>query len=344
MDHADCKICRGAQEEKQPIMIHFSWPWLALILPLPWLLRKYLPPTKDIQEAVLKVPFADDFASDNSQHSQINITSWLLYLAAIAWLLLVVAAMRPQWLGDLVEIPVTGRDLMMAIDLSGSMQEKDFLLDGRRVDRLTATKSIAGDFINRRVGDRIGLILFGEQAYLQAPLTFDRDTVNELLNESFIGLAGKKTAIGDAIGLAIKRLRDEDENSRLLILLTDGANTAGEVDPLNSADLAATEGIKIYTIGVGADEMIVKSFFGSRRVNPSADLDEATLKSIAEKTGGQYFRAHDVKELEDIYALLDELEPTEKSAQKYRPRTALYFWPLSIALVLTLIILIAKTR
>ena len=324
-------------------MITFVWPSLAVLLPLPWFVRRFLSPASRIEEAALRVPFLGDFADEaaTTAHDQ-RPARWLLLLAVIAWSLLISAAMRPQWLGELIEIPVSGRDLMMAVDLSGSMQEKDFKLGSRNVDRLTATKSIAGSFIERRIGDRLGLILFGKRAYLQVPLTFDRKTVTELLYESVIGLAGKSTAIGDAIGLAVKRLREEDENSRVLILLTDGANTAGEVDPLSAADLAAREGLKIYTIGIGADEMIVNSFFGRRRVNPSADLDEVTLQGIAEKTGGQYFRARDTKELEEIYALLDKLEPVEKESQKYRPRTALYFWPLSVALCIALFIFIAK--
>ena len=184
------------------------------------------------------------------------------FLAATAWCLLVLASCRPQWLGDPVEQAVSGRDLMLAVDLSGSMEEQDFIVNGKPVDRLTATKQVAGEFIKRRTGDRIGLILFGTRAYLQTPLTFDRQTVLTLLYESALGLAGENTAIGDAIGLAVKRLRKQSTESRVLILLTDGANTAGEVSPLKAADLAADENLKIYTIGIGADEMIVRSFFG----------------------------------------------------------------------------------
>jgi Ca-activated chloride channel family protein len=202
------------------------------------------------------------------------------------------------------------------------------------VDRLTATKQVAGEFIERRVGDRIGLILFGEAAYLQVPMTFDRRTVRTLLDESVIGLAGQATAIGDAIGLAVKRLRERKESNRVVILLTDGANTAGAVEPVEAAKLAAREGLKIYTIGIGADEMLVRSLFGTRRVNPSTDLDEKTLGSIAELTGGKYFRARDTEELEKIYALLDELEPLEGEARKFRPRQSLYYWPLAFAFLI----------
>jgi Ca-activated chloride channel family protein len=324
-------------------MISFEWPWLALILPLPWLVRRMLQPVDNSPEAALKVPFLQDFADDLSD-SHRRLRRWPLALAAVAWLLLVLAGMRPLWLGDLIEIPVSGRELMLAVDLSASMQEQDFILDGKAVDRLTATKQVAGKFIDRRIGDRIGLILFGENAYLQAPMTHDRQTVRTLLEESAIGLAGKATAIGDAIGLAVKRLRERGETNKVLILLTDGANTAGAVQPLEAAELAAREGLKIYTIGVGADEMIVRSFFGSRRVNPSADLDEATLTGIADKTGGFYFRARDTAALEQIYAQLDELEPIARDARRFRPQQALFYWPLAGAVVMTACLLALKLR
>jgi len=256
----------------------------------------------------------------------------------------VIACTRPQWLGEPIEQAVSGRDLMLAVDLSGSMEVKDFVINNKTVDRLTAIKWVAGDFINRRAGDRLGLILFGTQAYLQTPLTFDRKTVATLLDEAVIGLAGDNTAIGDAIGLGVKRLKNQEVNSRVLILLTDGANTAGEVTPLKAAELAAEHQLKIYTIGIGADEMLVRSFFGSHKVNPSQDLDEATLTAIAEKTGGVYFRARNTDELEKIYRLLDQLEPVEKDKQYFRPRTELYYWPLSVALMLAAGIALSRVR
>jgi len=188
----------------------------------------------------------------------------------------------------------------------------------------------------------VGLILFGTQAYLQTPLTFDRKTVITLLNESAIGLAGDNTAIGDAIGLAVKRLKNQPANSRVLILLTDGANTAGEVSPIKAAELAAENQLKIYTIGIGADEMQVRSFFGSRTVNPSRDLDEKTLTAIADTTGGRYFRARNTEELDKIYQLLDELEPVEKDKQYYRPRSELYPWPLGLALALSVAVCLSR--
>jgi Ca-activated chloride channel family protein len=231
---------------------------------------------------------------------------------------------------------------MLAVDLSGSMQTQDFSLNGQQVTRLDAIKAIAGEFIKLRVGDRIGLILFGTQAYVQTPLTFDRTTVNTLLQESAIGLAGDQTAIGDAIGLATKRLRENPQGNKVLILLTDGASNAGEVEPLKAAELAAKEGLTIYTIGIGADEMEVESAFGTQRVNPSSDLDEKTLKGIADATHGRYFRAHDTAQLDDVYAAVDKLQPVNQEKQSFRPRQALFYWPLSLAALLSALLLLIK--
>ena len=313
-------------------MIHFEWLWAFLLLPLPLLVRWLLPAAPRQQQAALAVPFVHEFESVGSTPA--TSRRWLsLLLATIGWCLLITATARPQWLGDPVQLPVSGRDLMLAVDLSGSMEVEDFQLNGRVVDRLTATQAVASDFIERRKGDRIGLILFGRNAYLQTPLTFDRKTVSVLLNEAVIGLAGKETAIGDAIGLAIKRLEKNRSGSKVLVLLTDGANTAGEIEPVKAAELARDYGLKIYTIGIGADEMIVRSIFGSRRINPSSDLDEKTLKAIAETTGGKYFRARNTDELNNIYKILDEMEPVKKETRTFRPVSALFYWPLALALL-----------
>ncbi|WP_020564457.1 vWA domain-containing protein [Methylosarcina fibrata] len=325
-------------------MIHFEWPWLLAALPLPLLIRWLLPAALPAEQAALKVPFLDDLAEAGMNPRRKSRSGRPFIFAAIAWLLLVVACTRPQWLGEPIEQAVSGRDLMLAVDLSGSMEEQDFILNKERVDRLTAAKAVAGDFIERRAGDRLGLILFGTQAYLQTPLTFDRKTVKTLLDESAIGLAGDNTAIGDAIGLAVKRLKNQPGNSRVLILMTDGANTAGEVSPLKAAELAAANRLKIYTIGIGADEMLVRSFFGTRKVNPSRDLDEKTLIAIAKNTGGRYFRARNAEELSYIYLLLDKLEPIAKDKQYFRPRTELFYWPLSLSLALAALLCYFRLR
>jgi Ca-activated chloride channel family protein len=318
-------------------MWSLAWPWALLALPLPLLVNRLLPESTSLQDAGLKVPAFGGFAmlADRSEAEQ--LLSWKLWIAALAWLLLVVAAARPERIGDELDVPVSGRNLMLAVDLSGSMDQKDFELGNLRVDRLTATKAVASDFISRREGDRIGLILFGERAYLQVPLTLDRETVKVLLLESFIGLAGEKTAIGDAITLAVKLIYDleEDPGEQVLVLLTDGANTAGEVQPLKAAELARQVGLRIYTIGIGAEQLEVSSLIGGRRkINPSADLDEETLTGIAEMTGGRYFRAKDTAGLQDIYRLVDELEPVEEPEAGFRPVKSMYFLPLTASFAL----------
>lgn len=320
-------------------MMHFAWVWLWLLLPLPWLLRRLLPPAQAAEASALRVPFYAQLERLAPQQAQPGTRAHLLsWLFALVWLLLVCAVARPQWLGQTVEIPLSGRDLMLAVDLSGSMQTPDMTLDGQPVDRLSMIKSVAGRFIDKRKGDRLGLILFGTNAYLQTPLTYDRTTVRTMLQEAVIGLAGNATAIGDAIGLAVKRLREYPQQSRVLILLTDGANDAGEVSPLQAAQLAAAAKIRIYTIGVGADRLVVPGFFGNQVVNPSQDLDADALTAIAKETGGKFFRAKNTEELRDIYALLDKLEPTVTSSATFRPFTELYPWPLGLALLLSLLI------
>ena len=319
-------------------MLQLEWPWVLAVLPLPLLVYYLLPARVDNHEAALRVPFIDDFRLSQSGHQGHNRQLWLKLFSLIIWCLLVAAGSRPQWLGESVSINISGRDLMLAVDLSDSMRIGDFEIASREVNRLAATKYVASQFIEKRVGDRLGLILFGTRAYLQTPLTFDTKTVRQLLMESAIGLAGERTAIGDAIGLALKRLDKSPRSSRVLILITDGANTAGEVTPIKAAQLAAERDLKIYTIGIGADEQIKSTWFGVRKINPSAQLDEAMLKAIANTTGGRYFRARDTEELEEIYRLLDELEPLGVDQQNLRPIHALFYWPLAAALILASLI------
>jgi Ca-activated chloride channel family protein len=316
---------------------NLAWWWMLLCLPLPWLVRRYLAPQVFDSDAALRVPSPDQFVAPGSG-AGIRGARTRLWLLWLVWALVVIAAARPQFVGEALSLPVSGRDLLMAVDLSGSMEEQDFEIGGNYVDRLTATKAVADEFIARRIGDRIGLILFGREAYLQTPLTFDRETVRTLLAESAIGLAGKETAIGDAIGLAIRTLEDAgvEAGRRVLILLTDGANTAGAVDPLKAAELAAQRNMVIYTIGIGATALTVRGIFGVRQINPSADLDEEALTRIADLTGGRYFRARDTQELAEIYTILDELEPAESDESGYRPVEEYFHWPLAAAAVLAL--------
>ncbi|WP_299975172.1 VWA domain-containing protein [uncultured Pseudoteredinibacter sp.] len=323
-------------------MLEFLWPILLLLLPLPLLFRKILSSKQD-SSAALKVPFYQQLAQPQAHQAQ---AKWHLLLLWLIWLCLLLACARPVWIGEPIEMPSSGRDLLMAVDISGSMKTPDMEVEGEQVPRLWAVKAVVGEFVERRKHDRLGLVLFGSRAYLQAPLTFDRATVKQLLDEAQLGFAGEKTAIGDAIGLAIKRLRERPADSRVLILLTDGANTAGEVAPLKAAELAKQTQVKIYTIGIGADQMTIPgvfgSSFGSRTVNPSADLDEDSLQKIAQMTGGQYFRARNPQELQKIYHLLDQLEPIEQAEETYRPQKSFTHWPLGIALLLISLLLILK--
>jgi len=320
-------------------LIQFVWPLVFILLPLPWLVNRLLPRAAN-KDASLYVPFFTSLSQIEKVTPRIGARNRIItLLALLCWTLLVTAASRPQWVGDPVQLPTTGRDLMLAVDISGSMEAQDIQLNGQNATRLQVVKSVVGDFVERRTGDRLGLILFAARAYTQAPLTFDRDTVETLLFEAEIGIIEENaTAIGDAVGLGVKHLRERPESSRILILLTDGVNNAGEVSPLQAGDLAARENIRIYTIGIGADASTSSSVFGPRTINPSADLDEDTLTRIAVSTGGQYFRARDREELEEIYKLLDELEPVEQEAETFRPTTSLFYYPLGLALTFSFLI------
>jgi len=314
-------------------MLEFAWWWAFFILPLPILVRFLVPAKKQTAMAALHVPTLRPGLDDAQPFKKGNKIP--LIFASLIWVCVVVAAAKPQWLGEHISIPSEGREMMLAVDLSGSMKIDDMQLNGRQVNRLTMTKSVLFDFIQRRVGDRLGLILFADTAYLQAPLTYDRDTVSTLLSEAVIGLVGEQTAIGDAIGLAVKRFDEKGDSNNVLILLTDGQNTAGNITPQQAKELAVNKQVKVYTIGVGADKMLIQSFFGTRQVNPSQELDEDMLRDLAESTGGQYFRARDAAELEAIYEKLDTLEPIVGEARKMRPLTALFYIPLSAAFILS---------
>lgn len=319
-------------------MIDFLWPWVFFVLPLPLLIIWILPAATQ-QEAALQVPFYNTIlglTTDSPMASRRSI--WKRLLLVLIWLALILAGSRPQFIGEAVHLPVSGRDLMLSVDISGSMGTDDMELNGSPSTRLQVVKQVVGDFVERRKGDRIGLILFGTNAYLQTPLTFDRNTVRTLLTETPLRIAGEKTAIGDAIGLAVKRLHSRPAENRVLILLTDGASNAGEVSPLQAAKLAKKEGIKIHTIGFGSDQLRVRRGLFQGMVNPSAELDEKTLKEIARLTGGTFQRARSSRELESIYGVLDRLEPVEQEEETYRPVKSLFFWPLGFAFITSLLL------
>jgi Ca-activated chloride channel family protein len=297
-------------------------------------LAYWLLPVARQQDAALHVPFFRQAAHYEADAGVGQRRSWLRRsLMLLTWAALVISAARPQYIGEPVELPTNGRDLMLAVDISGSMGTEDMQVGSSMTNRLRIVKAVVGDFVERRLGDRLGLILFGSKAYLQTPLTFDRNTVRTLLLETPLGIAGGKTAIGDAIGLAVKRLKSRPAESRILILLTDGQNNVGEVTPLQAARIAAQEGVKIYTIGFGADELVVPGLLFNRTVNPSAELDSKTLIEIADLTGGIYQRARSATELVNIYSELDRLEPIEQDQETYRPIKSLFYWSLGLALL-----------
>lgn len=324
-------------------MFSFTWPWMFVLAPLPLVIR-WLSPERESLSSAIRVPFYARIQQLQQEFSTtrygVKTRATLLFLI---WLLLLAASARPVWTGEPVPLPREGRDLLLAVDISQSMSEPDMPANGGYASRINAVKIVVSDFVERRDGDRIGLILFGEQGYLQTPLTFDRSTVQAQLTEAQLGFAGNATAIGDAIGLAIKRLRERDANSRVLILLTDGANTAG-TDPREAATIAAEAGIRIHTVGIGAESRPVSGIFGiSRNINPSLDLDEDTLEFIASTTGGQYFRARDPAELAQIYRVLDQLEPVPEDVS-YRPQQALFYWPLGLSLAFSIALLLVGMK
>ena len=316
-------------------MFEWLWPWVFGLSPLP-LLIYYVSRGNSPQPSAVRAPFAARWRNLSGSGEGKRTGRWHWWLLWLSWMMLVTAIARPQWIGEPIELPNTGRDLMLGLDLSGSMQIEDMQVGNRLVPRITAVKAIAADFAQRRQGDRVGLILFGTRAYLQAPLTFDLDTVTRFIEEAQLGFAGEDTAIGDALGLAIKRLRERPAASRILILLTDGQDTASTVDPMEAAALASQLDVKIYTIGISRNL--------GRASTGRAEVDEAMLNAVAEATGGRYFRATSPAELEAVYALLDELEPVEQEASTFRPKRALSWIPLLTAVALAGVLALLRSR
>ncbi len=311
----------------------FAWPWMWALLPLPLLLRWLLPPRRSTA-AALRVPAGMPLPA-SAPAGRLRVLQAGLWLPALAWLLLCAATARPQLLGAAQVPPQQARQLMLAVDLSGSMAENDMHLGGRPVDRLTAAKAVIADFLDRRAGDRVGLLVFGQRAYVLTPLTLDLASVRQQLRDSVAGLAGRETALGDAIGLAVKRLREQPPGQRVLVLLTDGVNTAGVLDPAKAAELAQADGVRVHTIAFGASGAGFSLFGVPVQAASGEDVDEETLRTVATMTGGRFFRARDTGELAGIYAELDRLEPVAAAAAPVRPRVEAYPWPLALALLLS---------
>lgn len=325
----------------------FAWPWLFVALPLPLLVHALLPARTGSTVPALQVPWGERvqrIAAAGDGAARVHGFRWLAFLA---WCFLCVAAARPQQLGPPIAPPQVGRDLMLAVDLSGSMGEEDMQLGGRSVDRLTAAKAVLSDFLDRRAGDRVGLIVFGSQAFALAPLTLDRDSVRQQLDASVVGLAGRSTAIGDAIALATKRFQSKvrtqaSSKQHVLILLTDGMSNAGTLDPEKAAGIAHDNGVRIHTIAFGGNGGV--SVFGFQLPMGGDEVDEAGLQRIAAVTGGRFFRARDTNDLAGIYAEIDKLEPVQRQGRAVRPRIERYQLPLTAALLLGLLAGLLRRR
>lgn len=320
-------------------MTHFVWWGLFVLLPLPLIMRLVLPRVGDKSVEALKVPFFNDVAAlpTSRRLTALSGLKARRIFGALIWALLVCAAARPQWTGEAAKVPSEGRNLMVVLDISGSMRELDFELNGRRVTRWDAVQAVADSFVKKREGDRVGVVLFGERAYLYAPLTFDLKTVSDLLKEADVGMAGTQTAIGDALGLALKTMIDVPAQSKVIVLLSDGAANAGRMRPLEAAEIAAKSGVKVYTIGAGSDSVLVQGLFGAVKMSRDGEIDERTLKEIAEKTGGEYFRAKDTQQLQRIYDKIDALEPVKNDDVFVRPVKELFYYPLAAAFALSVL-------
>lgn len=320
-------------------MSEFAWPWIFVCLPLPWLLRRLWRAAAPGQ--ALHLPHPDLQLAATARTERAGWRGWVL---ALAWLALLVAAARPQWVGPPQAQQRSGRAMLLAVDLSGSMRTDDMQLGGQPVSRFGAVEAIAGDFIARRSGDQMGLVLFGSRAFLVTPLTYDLNAVRAQLQGAAVGLAGTETAIGDAIAVAVKRLASLPEQARVVVLLTDGVNNAGSIAPLEAARAAKAAGVRLYTIGIGATEMRVPDLFGTHVINPSADLDEGMLRNLADQTGGRYFRATDARQLVDAYRAIDALEPMTQQGPSLRPRHELFRWPLALSALAWLLAVTPRAR
>ncbi|MFA5959002.1 MAG: VWA domain-containing protein [Tatlockia sp.] len=315
-------------------MYEFASPWVLCALPLPLLLWFFMQRASTQLPAAIRVPHYQAMFALMEQKKLSGPGHTSIRLFFLIWSLVLLALAGPRWVGEPLPLHRDGRNIMLALDLSGSMDIPDMLLNGRPVNRLTVVKHTAREFVRARTGDHIGLILFGTRAYLQTPLTYDHNNVLQRLDDASVGLAGQTTSIGDAIGLAVKHLQDVPAKSRVIILLTDGANNSGVLPPLKAAQIARLDNIKIYTIGLGAksqSQNLGDVFFNP---NPASDLDEETLESVATTSGGRYFRATDPESLAAIYERINTLETVEQDEASVRPEQEYYPWPLGLALCL----------
>jgi len=322
-------------------VLELAHPWALLLLPLPLLIWWLAPPQRE-RVSALRVPFFERIAAAAGSEARAGAIvmrrRWLqMVMAIIVWALIVTGLAKPEWVGEPIVRTEAARDIMLALDLSGSMDYVDFPgEEGADVSRFEAVQRVVDRFVARRESDRIGLIVFGTKAYVQLPFTRDLETARALVDLMEVGMAGPKTALGDSIGLAINAFEKSEVDDRLLILLTDGNDTASKMTPINAADIAKLNGVEIYTIGIGNTEAT-----GEDRV----DFD--TLTKIARRTGGDFFNAEDEAGLEAVYRRIDESTVADVRTQSWRPRDSLVHWPVGIAVVLVLLtytLLLARSR
>lgn len=318
----------------------FEWPWILLLAPLPLLLLRRASGARSEGEKGIEPPPRLRAALEAVASGAPRSGKLALALLWGAWLALLLALAQPSRVAGAVILPATGRAMILAVDLSFSMERKDFQLEGRPVDRLTAVKAAATEFVRAREGDRVGLILFGDQAFSALPVTYDLSAAAQALREAQIGMAGRTTAIGDAIGLAIVKLRDDPAERKTLILLSDGTNNAGEAEPEAAAALARSFGIRVHTIGLGSE----RDPDSRDPINPSADLDETTLQRIAQASGGKFFRARTFAELDAVYEEIGRIETSEAEAPPFTPRQDLRNWPLMLAMALLMALALLHRR
>jgi Ca-activated chloride channel homolog len=333
-------LARAAKALSFPVgdsSVELAAPWALLLLAVPFVVSAKLPAYKERQPA-LRVPFFERLAAGLDRKPEPGavvlrriVLQWLL--APLVFVLLVAAAARPELVLPPIKKTESARDLLLAVDISSSMNTRDFTdPQGRKIERLDAVKLVLHDFIARREGDRIGLLVFGEAPHLQAPFTLDHDLCRELLREVQVGMAGPRTMIGDAIGLAVKLFEESPAKQKVVVLLTDGNDTGSRVPPTKAADIAKSHGLTIHTVGIGDP------------ATKGADIvDAGTLAAIARDTGGATFMALDRAGLEEIYRKLDEIEKVELNTASYRPRRPLFHWPLGAATALLMLFYLVMT-
>lgn len=309
-------------------MLSFAHLWIFALLPLPWLLRALMPPRKQSELAV-RVPFGDRLleamkGGHVGEEAVRKTRAWLV--PSLLWLLFLVALARPQWTEPPITKELPTRDLLLLVDLSGSMEAEDFTnAQGETVNRLVAVKEVLDEFLTKREGDRVGLVVFGDAPFLQAPFSTDLDLSRQLLEETAVGMAGPRTALGDAIGLGVNLFEESDAPAKTIIALTDGNDTKSQVPPVEAARVATQRDIRIHTVAIGDPSSV-----GEEK------LDEETLKQVASTAGGSYFFAADRGELEGIYDELDRIETRQVDVISHRPKRDLFFWPLLAALLVSL--------